>query len=212
MQRRTLLAGLAALPAFSLARAPGREPIIGLPCEGCEAVFDGLPASIASQVRLAPPDEPGDAMRLYGQVRDVRGSPRAGVIVYAYQTDRDGIYPTITRGVGPAAARHGRLRAWARSDHDGEFVFDTIRPGHYPGRDMPQHIHLHVIEPGCATYYIDDAMFLDDPVLLAMRDGMGLTGRGGDGLVLPEMRDGVWQVRRDIVLGQSIVGGDRCGA
>ena len=38
---------LAALVACNGSRvgtpAPGREPIVGLPCEGCELVFDGLP-------------------------------------------------------------------------------------------------------------------------------------------------------------------------
>ena len=30
-----------------------REAVIGLPCEGCEAVFDGLPDSLASAARIA---------------------------------------------------------------------------------------------------------------------------------------------------------------
>lgn len=210
MQRRTLLAGLAAAPVLALARGSAREPIVGLPCEGCEAVFDGLPASMASRVRLAATHEPGEPMLLHGQVRDGRGTPRAGVIVYAYQTDRTGIYPAPVHRVGKAATLHGRLRAWAHSDADGRFAFDTIRPGHYPGRAMPQHIHLHVIEPGCATYYIDDVMFLDDPVLIERRDSLALTGRGGVGVVLPVLRDGVWQVQRDIVLGLGISDGRGC--
>lgn len=215
MLRRTLLAGLVAgTSTIAIARTARpqtpREPIIGLPCEGCDAVFDGLPSSIPTHARLAPASEPGEPMLLHGRVRDARGAPRAGIIVYAYQTDRDGVYPVIARGVGAAAARHGRLRGWARSDAHGDFAFDTIRPGHYPGRDTPQHVHLHVIEPGCSTYYIDDAMFLDDPVLVATRRRLTLADRGGSGLVLPERVDGVWRVQRDIVLGLGVPGARDC--
>ena len=217
MLQRTLLAGLVAgTSTLAIARAvrphAPREPIVGLPCEGCDAVFDGLPSSIPSRVRLASASEPGEPMLLHGRVRDARGKPRAGIIVYAYQTDREGVYPTITRGVGTEAARHGRLRAWARSDANGDFAFDTVRPGHYPGREMPQHVHLHVIEPGCATYYIDDAMFLDDPVLAAARGGLTLDDRGGSGLLLPERIDGLWHARRDIVLGLGAAGARGCAA
>lgn len=217
MLRRTLLAGLVTgTSTLAIARVmwpqTPREPIVGLPCEGCEAVFDGLPSTIPARTRLTSANEPGEPMLLHGRVRDVQGRPRAGIIVYAYQTDRDGMYRRIARGVGIAAARHGQLRGWARSDANGDFAFDTIRPGHYPGRETPQHVHLHVIEPGCATYYIDDAMFLDDPVLAATRHGLPLDDRGGSGLLLPERIDGLWHARRDIVLGLGVAGARDCAA
>ena len=39
---------------------PPREPVVGLPCEGCEDVFLGLPGEVAPVSRIAPPDEPGE--------------------------------------------------------------------------------------------------------------------------------------------------------
>ena len=53
---------LAGAPACSARPEPGaaatREPIVGLPCEGCEAVFEGLPAELDWRTRLAAVGEP----------------------------------------------------------------------------------------------------------------------------------------------------------
>ena len=104
------------------------------------------------------------------------------------------------------ARRHGRLRAWVRTDAEGMYRFQSIRPGSYPGRDVPEHIHMHVIEPGRFTYYIDDLVFTDDPKLTTAYIRDHDAGRGGSGIASPQRRDGVWQVRRDITLGLRIPG------
>ena len=106
-----LLAVLACAPAAS---EVGRVPVVGLPCEGCEAVFDGMPATLAAIARIAPQDEPGEPLVLEGIVRDAAGAPREGIVVYAYHTDAGGSYPWNPRAV---FSRHGRLRGWARSEH-----------------------------------------------------------------------------------------------
>ncbi len=179
---------------------------MGLPCEGCEAVFDGRPAKLESTARIAPPGEPGEPMVIRGRVTTAAGNPAAGIVVYGYQTNARGIYPT-PNGFSGAAARHGRLRGWVITDANGEYRFDTIRPAPYPTRELPAHVHLHVIEPGRETYYIDDLMFEDDPLLTAEARRRLTLGRGGSGIMLP-VRDarGVWQARRDIVLGRAIPG------
>ena len=186
-----LLAGLA---------GAAQEPVIGGPCEGCEWVFEGKPRTLASTARIAPEGEPGQPLVIRGTVRDLSGRPVPGTVVYAYHTDAAGIYPK-------AATRHGRLRGWAAADAKGDYVFRTIRPGAYPGGQIPQHVHIHVIEPDRGTYYIDDLVFDDDPLLTAeQRRGM-VKGRGGDGLGRPvQGTDGVWSVRRDIVLGKKVPG------
>jgi len=192
--------------------AGAEEPIVGLPCEGCEAVFQGMPEALAAEARLAPEGEPGEPLVIDGAVRRADGAPAPGVVVYAYQTDASGIYPRAAAGAGVAARRHGRLRGWAKSDAEGRFRFLTVRPGGYPGTTIPQHVHLHVLEPGRCTYYIDDVVFDDDPRLTAV-ERRRLTGRGGPGIAVPE-RDagGVWSARRDIVLGERVPGYERCGA
>ena len=184
-------AHVAAAPAAS-----ADEPIIGLPCEGCELVFVGMPHDLDWHARIAPVDEPGEPLRLAGTVRDAAGHPVPGVIVYAYHTDAHGIYPH-------AATRHGRLRGWARTNAEGRYRFDTIRPGSYPDRRTPEHIHMHVIEPGCCTYYIDSVHFTDDPRF----HGESGPARGGSGVVTPhEDAQGHWLASRDIILGENVPG------
>lgn len=186
--------------------ADGREPIVGGPCEGCEAVFEGLPEELGPRARIAPADELGEPMRIEGTVRDRDGEPAAGVIVYAYHTDAHGIYPKDESLRGQAAYRHGRLRAWVETNEEGRYRFDTIRPASYPSTTVPAHVHLHVLEPGCCTYWIDSIHFLDDPYL-GDRERAGQGGRGGSGLVTPERgEDGAWEVRRDVVLGENVPG------
>jgi protocatechuate 3,4-dioxygenase beta subunit len=177
-----------------------REPVIGGPCENCEDVFVEMPDSLSWSERIALPGEPGEPLRIDGVVRTRDGKPVAGVIVYAYHTDHNGIYP---RGV----VRHGRLRGWTRTDERGRYRFDTIRPAGYPNTGLPQHIHMHIIEPGRGTYWISDIHFTDDPRLtVEQRRELASPGRCGSGLVTPAKRDHTWLVTRDIVLGKNIPG------
>ncbi len=203
--RALLVALLAAAPAAA------QEPIVGLPCEGCEAVFQGLPASLTSTARIAPPGAPGTPMTITGRVLAADGTPRAGVVVYAYQTDANGVYPRPARPVGGAGDRHGALRAWVVSGPDGRYTFHSSRPGSYPSRDTPEHVHMHVIERGCATYYIDDVMFTDDPLLTPAARAAHGTARAGSGVVTPSRTTTGWLVTRDIRLGVNIPGYPQCG-
>jgi protocatechuate 3,4-dioxygenase beta subunit len=189
------------------------ERIVGGPCEGCEAVFQGRPAALSSTARIAPKDEAGEPMILSGKVTRPDGAAAPGVIVYAYQTNAAGIYPTDERVRGQAAHRHGRLRAFAVTDASGAYRFETIRPAGYPGTDLPQHIHMHVVEPGRCTYWIDDVVFEDDPRLTPRQRTAHRHGRGGSGIVRPARSSGgAWEVRRDIALGAGIRDYEACGA
>jgi len=189
------------------ARAAAPVPVIGGPCERCEAVFEGMPERVPSRARVAPPDEPGEPLRITGTVRDAEGRPAEGVIVYAYHTNAAGRYPRGPESWSAMARRHGLLRAWARTDSLGRYAFDTIRPASYPNTTIPQHVHMHVIEPECCTYVIDDVRFDDDPLLTPARRPSTTRARGGPGVATPHRdAEGVWQVTRDIVLGENVPG------
>lgn len=188
----------------------GTERIVGGPCEGCGEVFNGMPDIPVAKGLIAGPDEPGERMTIRGTVRRADGSVVSGVVVYAYHTDARGIYPP-EKPSGRGASPHGRLRGWVRSGADGAYSFSTIRPMGYPNGRAPQHVHMHVIEPGRCTYFIDDIMFLDDPRVPADQLKRHSHGRGGVGLVRPVRgSEGEWVVTRDIRLGAGIADYAHC--
>lgn len=211
MQHLTLSVVIAAVACN--AHASPRETLVGGPCDGCEAVFEGRPAKLSSSARIAPAGEPGEPMIIKGVVTDAAKRPVAGVIVYAYHTNAQGLYPGREEPRRTASQRHGALRAFAQTDAGGRYAFETIRPASYPVPNAPpQHVHMHVVEPGRCHYVIDEMLFTDDPRLTPDARRQQDHGRGGSGLVTPTRQGGTWSVRRDITLGARIPGYDACGS
>ena len=179
------------------------------PCEGCELALLGLPEHAPVTARLAPMAMAGERLRIEGQVRDAAGKPAPGVLVYAYQTDAVGQYPQPA-WLSPRVRPHGSLRAWARTDAEGRYAFDTLRPGAYPDGSEPQHVHMHLIEPGRCTYYLDDLVFDDDPLLIGRHGRDAGLARGGSGTTRPHWDGAVWRARRDLELGLNVDDGGNC--
>ena len=169
-------------------------------CEGCEGALEANAASLSSHAAMAPEGEPGEPLRLEGTVYAVDGTtPAAGVVIYAYQTNADGLYANGSPET-EASRRHGRLRGWVKTGADGRYSFDTIKPAPYPNDTIPAHIHFTILEEGKRPYWIDDIVFEGEfGVTDAYRRSM--TNKGGNGIV-PAARDasGAWQVTRDIIL------------
>jgi len=191
------------------------DPDIG-DCPGCLGAgpYEGMPPKLTSVARIAPLGEPGEPLVITGRVFAPDGKPRAGVIVYAYHTNQHGIYPPPDPPRSQESNFHGRLRGWALTDAKGRYTFETIRPASYPDSTITQHVHMHIIERGCATYYIDEMIFTDDPFFkrrTADEIARENPGRGGSGITTPK-RDasGVWHVTRDIYLGRSVPGYQAC--
>ena len=95
------------------------------------------PAALASTGRIAPTSEPGAPLTVRGRVLTVDGAAAANAVIFAYQTDRGGLYDRPENG-----PHSWRLRGWARTDADGRFTFETIRPGSYPNSNNPPHVHF----------------------------------------------------------------------
>jgi protocatechuate 3,4-dioxygenase beta subunit len=181
------------------------DPIVGR-CGDCAGPYEGMPDQFSSRSRISPRSEPGEPLTVSGQVFGADGKPREGVIVYAYQTDAQGIYRKPEPPRSMESDHHGPLRAWVATDARGRYTFDTIRPANYPNTTVPAHIHTHVIERGCGTYYIDELVFTDDPKLTPEMIKSVSHGRGGKAITTPrrEGADKPWQVVRDIWLGKDI--------
>jgi protocatechuate 3,4-dioxygenase beta subunit len=174
--------------------------------ERCGSECTDMPAQPGMQSRIAPLGEPGEPLVIVGTVRHPDGTPAAGIVVYAYQTNQAGIYP-------PDARPPGSFRGWAKTNATGQYRFETIRPGPYPDDDIPAPVHLHIIEPNRVTYTIDDIIFRDDPLWPGRWSQDMRNGRGGDSLSDPS-RDaaGVWHIENDITLGENIAGYDAAWA
>jgi protocatechuate 3,4-dioxygenase, beta subunit len=163
-------------------------------CEGCEEALVRDPASMPSRARLAPPEEPGVRLFLTGRVFAADGGPAEGIVVYAHHTNVDGLYANGSNET-EWSRRHGRLRGWVKTDVQGRYAFDTIKPAPYPDRTMPAHIHLYIVEPGRRPYYVDDVVFagefkVDEAYLRRqeLRGGSGIIQlrRSSEGILLAE--------------------------
>lgn len=112
-----------------------------------------------SAITLAAADEPGVPLVVRGRVFAPDGeTPVAGVVIYLYQTGADGRYAPF--GVGTP-----RLRGWVRTDAEGRYEVRTIRPGSYPGRSTPAHVHAALWGAGFPPQWGGDVLFADDPLL-----------------------------------------------
>ena len=109
---------------------------------------DRLPASRRAAHRS------GRALRADGK------TPLADALVFAYHTDRQGLY-------NPNQATHSwRLRGAVRTAADGSFEFKTIRPASYPQTRIPQHIHVE-LQTADGNFHAGEWRFADDPLLEA---------------------------------------------
>ncbi len=151
-----------------------------------------------SHVVVAGADEPGERLVVSGRVLD-GSEPVAGVSIYVFQTDIDGRYSKEL--TGNEAELDPRLHAAMRSDANGVYEYETIRPGHYDGNAA--HVHYLVRAPGYHPLLLD-LWFDDDPELLARRQAgrpeIPLNFPKDVVAIRPVSRDaaGVWRTTRDI--------------
>lgn len=143
------------------------------------------PANVGSVARIAPENEPGMPLVINGRVYQTDGrTPAAGITVFAYQTDRHGVYDEPGRG-----AHSWRLKGWAVTDAEGRFEFRTIRPASYPNATVPQHVHLHLEGPNVRRRWTSALHFADDPKVTA-RERAASDRAGMFGAVRPVTRRG----------------------
>jgi protocatechuate 3,4-dioxygenase, beta subunit len=156
-------------------------------CEWCGVTE--APRNLTSTALIAGASEPGERMILTGRIlRD--GKPVPNVILYAWHTNNEGIYPKRGNERGNAQ-RHGYLRGWLRTDAQGRFRIESIRPAMYPTNNAAAHIHLTAGEPGKPEVSVGEFQFAGDPLAHEGRNVL---------LVTLTKSNGVWRGSRDIVL------------
>jgi protocatechuate 3,4-dioxygenase beta subunit len=145
------------------------------------------PAKLEPTGRIAPAAEPGEPMVIHGRVVAADGKTAvANAVVFAYHTDRTGVYAPAG-----APAHTWRLRGWTRTGADGRFEFQTIRPGAYPSRNQAAHVHF--------TVYTDSGSFhggaleFDDDPLIGPDDRKRENASGEFGTIRKVRREGETQ-------------------
>ena len=177
--------------------------IVGGGCEGCEAVFEYGNKKLSTIDTLPKFKKTEPKLKISGIVYQKDGkTPAENVILYIYQTNRNGVYEKKGDEKG-WAKRHGYIRGWIKTGKDGRYTFYTFRPATYPNRDEPEHIHITVKEPKKNEYYIDEFVF-DDDTLLTQEKRNALENRGGSGIVKPALQNGILTIKRNITLGLNI--------
>ncbi len=180
--------------------------LVGGPCEGCEAVFEFGDETLTPVDTLPDFNDEGTKLKLTGTIYLNDGiTPATDVTLYFYHTNQSGIYPKKGNETG-WANRHGYIRGWIKTGADGTYTLYTLRPGTYPSRAAPAHIHVTILEPDGKYYWIVDYFFDDDP-LITDTDRFRDSPRGGNNGILYLQQDGnLWIGERDIILGKNVPG------
>ncbi len=193
-----------------LAKPVGMKQVV-FPKDTCDdndanprCCFIGMPDRLTTTLTIAPEGEPGARLFIKGYVFKKDGkTPYPNVLMYAYQTDTTGRYTRKGDETG-IYRRHGRLRAWARTDEQGRYAIETIRPVSYPNSKISAHIHAVVWEPESKKepYYIPEFEFADDPFLSPSALGKARKNPGQSGIITlgKDAATGILTARRDIVL------------
>lgn len=163
------------------------------------AANEGGPEEVSSRAALSVWGEPGVPLVVSGRVFAADGrTPVEGVTLYVYHTDARGLY---SEADGNGQEPQPRIKGRVRTDREGRYEFRTTRPGAYPGRRNPAHIHVKASGAGYAERWIDEYWFDDDPLVTAdMRARYTDLGTFSPILKPTRERDGALKCVRDIRL------------
>jgi protocatechuate 3,4-dioxygenase beta subunit len=170
----------------------------------------------ANQVTIVTPAEPGEALVVTGTIRNARGAPVNGALIYVYQTSAKGWYsdkaPHISGNSGDE--KHARLFGYLTTNENGQYEVHTIRPAGYPRSNLPAHIHVEIVvrasdkaaANGSALdqepkTLISEIQFDDDP---RQTPEMRARAAREGSLIFPVARtaDGVQHVKADFVVSE----------
>ena len=121
------------------------------------------PPNAPSSIVVAGRNEPGERLVVTGRVIDGT-KPVVGASVFVFHTDIKGRYAPDRSG--PDAELDPRLHGALRTDKQGGYRYETIRPGSYDNNAA--HVHYVVVAAGYKPR-IFDLWFQDDPILVARR-------------------------------------------
>ncbi len=177
---------------------------VGGPFENGDFFYVDMPENIKSIDTSPGWHQEGQKICITGTIFEIDGiTPAPNVILYYYHTDINGLY-SATPYLNPKVNRHGSIRSWVKSDANGKYTIYTVRPGVYPDRGEPAHIHPAIKEPMIdEEYYIDDFVF-DDDILLTTAKRKKMENRGGSGILRFLQKGDLLIAEKNIILGLNI--------
>ncbi|EZH74156.1 hypothetical protein ATO12_14890 [Aquimarina atlantica] len=168
-------------------------------CNWC-GTFE-VPKDVSWRTIIPPKEEPGDKLIISGMVYFPDGKTRAkDIIVYVHHTNNKGVYPKRGNEKGNGKY-HGYLRGWMKTDSNGRYEFETIRPAPYHSHDgEPAHIHYSIEGPGYPEYWLTGLWFSDDPRVTEYKKKIERSGGFSNIVTLTKDENNVLRGRRNIIL------------
>lgn len=159
------------------------------------------PKNVSWRTVIPPKGEPGDKLIISGRVFLPDGkTPAEGVIVYVYHTNNKGVYPKKGNEKGNDKY-HGYLRGWMKTDSNGNYEFETIRPAPYHSHEgEPAHIHYNIEAPDYPEYWLTGLWFSDDPRVNGYKDKIERSGGFSNIITLTKDENNVLRGTRNIIL------------
>lgn len=203
-QKLTTILSIVLLSSCASSQNQTAPKLVGGPCEGCEAIFEYGDRVLSSVDTLPDFNHPGTKIKITGTIYQSDGTtPAENVILYVYHTNQEGIYATRGGETG-WAKRHGYIRGWVKTDKNGKYAFYTLKPGVYPSRSEPAHIHPTILEPNGKYYWLESYLFAGDPLLTETEINPESPRGGSSGLISLRTEEGIMVGTRDFILGRNI--------
>lgn len=135
-------------------------------------------ARLPHRVVLVSEEEPGEPLVVTGAVYAPDGAtPVPGIRLDIHQADADGYYclsraardgvSSVRDSCPDSPPRAARIRSSLMTGPEGRYEFRTIKPGSYPRRTIPAHIHFKASGAGYPLQYPHQLWFAGDPHLPA---------------------------------------------
>ena len=168
-------------------------------CNWC-GTFE-VPENASWRTIIPPNGEPGDKLIISGTVYLPDGkTPAEDVIIYVHHTNNEGVYPKKGNEKGNGKY-HGYLRGWMKTDSNGKYEFETIRPAPYHSHDgEPAHVHYNIEAPDYPEYWLTGLWFSDDPRVNEYRNKIERDGGFSNIVTLTKDENNVLSGTRDIIL------------
>lgn len=160
-----------------------------------------VPENTTWRTIIPPIGEPGDKLIISGTVFLPDGiTPAKGVIVYIHHTNNKGVYPKKGNEKGNGKY-HGYLRGWMKTDSNGKYEFETIRPAPYHSHDgEPAHIHYNIEGSNYPEYWLTGLWFSDDARVNEYKDKIERNGGFSNIVTLTKDENNILRGTRNIIL------------